>query len=183
MKKSTKKKLISFLITLSLFIFFLVLDSTGIINIEDYLEKGNSYTTSISQDTYEVIRVVDGDTLVIDYEGNEEKVRLIGVDTPESVHPDKTKNTSYGKLASEYTKEKLLGKSVSLEFDVEKRDKYGRLLAYLYLNGKMYNKTLLEEGYAKVATFPPNVKYVDEFVKIAKIARENNVGLWGYEED
>ena len=158
MKKSTKKKITSVLISLCIFIAIFLLDKIGIINIEDYIKEENSYAETDTTGLYKVIRVVDGDTIVINYEGKNEKLRFIGVDTPESVHPDKTKNTSYGKLAAEYTKGKLLGKSVRLEFDVEKTDKYGRLLAYVYLDDKMFNKTLLEEGYAKVATFPPNVR-------------------------
>ncbi|NLF80068.1 MAG: hypothetical protein GX572_02620 [Clostridia bacterium] len=127
---------------------------------------------------FEVIRVVDGDTIVIDYHDSEEKVRLIGVDTPESVHPDKARNTEYGKLASAFAKEKLEGQWVTLEFDAEERDRYGRLLAYVYLDGVMFNKTLLSSGYAAVATFPPNVKYVEDFVALQQEAREANAGLW-----
>ncbi len=127
---------------------------------------------------YDVVRVVDGDTLVINYEGTDEKVRLIGVDTPESVHPDKEKNTAFGDEVSEYATSQLSGKSVGIEFDVSERDQYGRLLAYVYLGDKMFNKTLLELGYASVATFPPNVKYVDEFTEVQKTARENGVGMW-----
>lgn len=129
-------------------------------------------------DLYEVVRVVDGDTIVVKYNGVDEKVRLIGIDTPESVHADESKNTEEGVLVSDYTKKMLTDKKVGLEFDVSKRDKYGRLLAYVYLDGEMYNKILLKEGYARVATYPPNVKYVDEFVKLQKEARENNKGLW-----
>ena len=125
-----------------------------------------------------VIRVVDGDTFVIEYKESEEKVRLIGIDTPESVHPDKQKNTDFGKYVSNYSKEKLTGKEVQIEFDVSQRDKYGRLLCYVYLDGQMYNKLLLQEGLAKVATYPPNVKYAEEFAKIQKEARKNKKGLW-----
>ena len=78
--------------------------------------------------TAKVKRVVDGDTLVVDLNGQEERVRLIGVDTPESVHPDDTKNIEAGKIASDFTKSKLEGKEVELEFDVQERDHYGRLL-------------------------------------------------------
>lgn len=138
-------------------------------------------TLAPSPVTYTVKRVVDGDTLKIDYNGKEESVRLIGVDTPESVHPDESKNTEFGKKASEFSKNYLEGKQISLEFDVQERDKYGRLLAYVYLNGIMYNKTLLEEGYAKIATYPPNVKYVDDFTKIQEEARNNKKGLWAYQ--
>ena len=149
----------------------------------------NSTNTSVSDDNtntfntklYKVIRVVDGDTLIIDYNGTEERVRLIGVDTPESVHPNEEKNTKFGKKASEFSKNYLENKEVTLEFDVQERDQYGRLLAYVYLNNVMYNKTLLQEGYAKIATYPPNVKYVDDFTAIQEEARNNKKGLWGYE--
>lgn len=127
---------------------------------------GETSTVRIAQQVYEVVRVVDGDTIVVNFNGKEEKVRLIGVDTPESVHPDASKNEEAGIAASDYTKEKLLGKSVELEFDVQERDKYGRLLAYVWVDGVMYNKTLLREGIADLATYPPNVAHVDEFKAI-----------------
>lgn len=128
---------------------------------------------------YEVISVVDGDTFKINYNGTTTKVRLIGVDTPESVSSNKSKNNKYGVEASNYTKERLEGETVYLEFDVQQTDKYGRLLAYVYLeDGTMYNKELLEKGYAQIATYPPNVKYVDEFTQIQKQAEENRVGFW-----
>ena len=126
---------------------------------------------------------MDGDTVKVMFNGKEESVRLTGVDTPESVHPDKSKNTEFGKISSDFTKGKLEGKEVELEFDVQERDKYSRLLAYVYIDGKMYNKTLLEEGMAKVATFPPNVKYVDDFVAIERVARNANKGLWAYDDN
>ncbi|MDF2548799.1 MAG: hypothetical protein K0R93_3697 [Anaerosolibacter sp.] len=132
--------------------------------------------------TYKITKIVDGDTIEIDYNGTKERVRLIGVDTPESVHPDATRNSEYGKVASEFSNKQLDGKTVTLEFDVQERDKYGRLLAYVYVDGIMYNKILVSEGYAKVATFPPNVKYVADFTALEKQAREQNKGLWAYEE-
>lgn len=134
---------------------------------------------NITEDSYEVISVTDGDTFKINYNGKETKVRLIGVDTPESVHPDISKNTEYGKEASNYTKSLIENKTVKLEFDVSQTDKYGRLLAYVYLeNGEMLNEKLLEEGYAQVATYAPNVKYVEKFEQLQKQARENKVGFW-----
>jgi len=128
--------------------------------------------------TAKVVRVVDGDTIIVNFNGKDERVRLIGIDTPESVHPDVSRNLPEGKTAYEFTKSRLEGKEVVLEFDVQERDQYGRLLAYVYLNGVMFNKTLLEEGYARVATYPPNVKYVEEFTEIQKTAREKNKGFW-----
>jgi len=127
---------------------------------------------------YKVLRVVDGDTLIIEMDNKEERVRLIGVDTPESVHPDASKNVEAGKIASEFTKSRLEGEYIELEFDVQERDRYGRLLAYVWHNGEMFNKVLLREGYAQVATFPPNVKYVEEFTQLEKEAREGKRGLW-----
>lgn len=118
-----------------------------------------------------VTKVVDGDTVYVRFEnGREEKVRFIGVDTPEST----TKIEPYGKEAAAYTKSRLLGKDVWLEPDVQERDKYGRLLAYIWLSppenindteikNKMFNAILLLEGYAQIMTVPPNVKYVDYF--------------------
>lgn len=136
-------------------------------------------TSNVSEDIYEVISVTDGDTFKINYNGKETKVRLIGVDTPESVHPNSSKNTEYGKEASNYTKSLLENRTVKLEFDVSQTDQYGRLLAYVYLeNGEMLNEKLLKEGYAQVATYAPNVKYVEKFEQLQKEARENKVGFW-----
>jgi len=147
-------------------------------NINANTETSNGNDNELDLAEYKVVRVVDGDTFIIDYNGTEERVRLIGVDTPESVHPNETKNTEEGIKTSNYTKERLEGKTVKIELDVQERDKYGRILAYVYIDDKMYNKELLELGYAKIATYPPNVKYVDEFTKIQKEARENKLGLW-----
>lgn len=131
-----------------------------------------------NNDLYYVERVVDGDTIVISYKNKSERVRFIGINTPESVHSDPSRNTPEGIIASQFTKDLLTDKYVEIELDVEERDKYGRILAYVYLDGEMVNKTLLKEGYAQVATYPPNVKYVDEFVELEREARDNQVGLW-----
>lgn len=122
-----------------------------------------------------VVRVVDGDTIEI---ATGEKIRLIGVDTPESVHPSKPVE-AYGKEAAAFTRSHLEGKNVWLEYDVERTDKYGRLLAYVWLaDSTMFNATLVKEGYAQVYTWPPNVKYVDLFVQLQQEAREAKRGLW-----
>jgi micrococcal nuclease len=140
---------------------------------------------AISQDdanTVRVIRVVDGDTLEVNLQGTKEKVRLIGVDTPETVHPT-IGEEPYGREASNFTKEKLTGQKVVLEFDVEERDRYGRLLAYVWLDGEMFNEVLLSEGYAQIATYPPNVRYVERFQAAQQEAREAERGLWGIIEE
>lgn len=126
------------------------------------------------QDTT-VTRAVDGDTVDISpsVEGFSQ-VRLIGVDTPETHF----RTQPYGPEASEFTKRHLEGKNVVLELDVQKRDPYGRLLAYVHLpDARMFNEVLVEEGYAQVTTFPPNVRYVDRFQKAQREARENERGL------
>lgn len=125
-----------------------------------------------------VLRVVDGDTLKVQIADKGYKVRLLGVDTPESVSPKKEKNTKEGKIASEYTKKNLEGKDIILEFDVSPYDRYGRLLAYVYVDGICYNEKLLEEGYAKVMMISPNVKNSKYYRQIEKQAKENNVGFW-----
>lgn len=132
----------------------------------------------LSLPTYEVVRVVDGDTIIVKMDGKNERVRFIGVNTPESVHPDPERNSQMGKLASDYIKELLEGQRVGLELDVEERDQYGRILAYVYLDGQMVQETLLSEGYAQVVTFPPNVKYTDDFLDLEKAARRAKRGFW-----
>lgn len=110
----------------------------------------------------QLIRVVDGDTLLVNFEDREVYVRLIGIDAPESVNPDETKNTPEGIEASKWLKDYLKDiKEIQLEFDVERTDKYDRVLAYVYIDEKMLNKTILENGYAKKMTVEPNTKYVD----------------------
>lgn len=130
---------------------------------------------------YEVVRVVDGDTIIVKMDGKDERVRFIGVDTPESVHPDPALNSKMGKMASDFTKDLLDGQRVGLELDVQERDRYGRVLAYVYLDDEMVQKTLLSSGYAQVATFPPNVKYVDDFLALEARAREAKLGFWADE--
>ncbi len=100
------------------------------------------------------------------------------MDTPETVHPTKEVEP-YGKEASDFARVQLAGKEVGLEFDVQERDKYGRLLAYVWLGDKLFNEMLVAEGYAQVATYPPNVKYADRFTAAQKTAREGGKGLWG----
>lgn len=135
----------------------------------------------------QVIRTVDGDTLVIKLNGKQERVRMIGVDTPETHHPSKPVQY-YGKEAEAFTRSQLTGATVYLEFDAQQRDKYGRLLAYVWTSrpdsesdarDKMFNAKLLLDGYAKLLTVPPNVKYVDQFKDFQRESRENNRGLWG----
>ena len=127
---------------------------------------------------YKVSRVVDGDTIKIKYNDKNETIRLIGIDTPESVHADSNKNIEEGQIASDYTQDRLEGKEIKLEFDVQPRDKYGRLLAYVYIDGKMFNEELLKKGYARLLTYPPNVKYSENFKIIQSKAIKLDKGFW-----
>ena len=126
-----------------------------------------------------VVSVVDGDTIQVCCIGwKREKVRYIGVNTPETKHP--TKGVEYfGKEASEANRKLVDGKTVRLEFDVEQRDRYGRLLAYVFLkDGTFVNAWLVKWGYAQVMTVLPNVKHQDLFLKLQREAREARRGLW-----
>lgn len=134
-----------------------------------------------------VTRVIDGDTVEILMAGKKESIRLIGVDTPETKHPTKGVQP-YGPEASAFTKKNLDGKTVWVEFDVQERDKYQRLLGYIWTSqdtknkANMFNYRLVSEGYAQLATFPPNVRYVELFKAGQTEARENNRGLWGLKQ-
>lgn len=122
-----------------------------------------------------VSRVIDGDTFVL---ASGERVRLIGIDTPETVHPTRGVEP-YGRQASDFAKSLLGGKRVRLVYDVEPRDRYGRLLAYVYLpDGTFVNAELVKRGYAQMATFPPNVRHVETFRSLQREAREAGRGLW-----
>lgn len=123
-----------------------------------------------------VERVIDGDTIVL---VGGEKVRYIGVDTPELPHPKK-RAQPYAKEAMEFNRRLVESQKVRLEMDVERQDKYSRTLAYVFLeNGRFVNAELLKEGYAQLLTIPPNVRYVDLFTSLQSQARENKRGLWG----
>ncbi len=125
-----------------------------------------------------VLRVVDGDTFKCMIDGKEQTVRLIGVDTPESVNPNKEKNTVEGKIASEYTKRYLEDRDVELEYDIQKTDKYGRVLAYVWNGDTLFNFKLIRDGIAKPMTIAPNVKYSKIIRNLEKKAVENNKGFF-----
>ena len=136
--------------------------------------------SSAAPGTGSVARVVDGDTIRVRIGGREERVRLVGIDTPESVKPG-TPVQCFALAASARTKALLpKGSAVRLVRDVEERDRYGRLLAYVYRarDDLFVNLALAREGYAVVLTVPPNVAHTDEFVAAARDAREHGRGLW-----
>jgi len=187
MRRITKTISFTGLLSLALFYALFAYEPVKVYYSEDgkfRIPFGKSYNyTNIL-----VTRAVDGDTLKLE---NGERVRLIGIDTPEMhesqklyrdsarSHQDISTIQKLGRRAYEFTKNLVEGKRVSLEFDVEKHDKYGRLLAYVYLkDGTFVNSKIVEEGYASLMTFPPNVKYADLFLKLYQEARNNRKGLW-----
>lgn len=130
-------------------------------------------STSVSG-TFRVIRVVDGDTIEI--EGGE-KVRYIGIDTPETVDPRKTVQC-FGVEASKKNKELVEGKTVRLEKDITDRDKYSRLLRYVWVDDLFVNLELVKQGFANSYSYPPDIKYQKEFLAAESEAREAGHGLW-----
>lgn len=154
---------------------------------EDKTKSTNTKSTSVVKspiklETAVIGRVVDGDTVELK---DGRRVRFVGVNTPEST----TRTEPYGKVASDYTKKQLTGKTVYLEKDVSETDRYGRLLRIIWLappssiseseiRSKMYNAALVLGGYAEPSTYPPDVKYADYFRKFAIEARKAKKGLW-----
>jgi micrococcal nuclease len=141
-------------------------------------------------ETAAVVRVVDGDTIVVRIAartegpgaglasiGSEYRVRFLGIDTPESVKPDSPVEC-FGKEASAATSALLDGAEVRLVKDVEETDQYERLLRYVYLGDEMVNARLVVNGYAQVYTYPPNVRHADLFVALEREARDNDRGMW-----
>lgn len=178
-------------------------NESSVVNEEEEVKSNETVSTENKESNTEtnnaednlikatVIKHTDGDTFAVNLNNKEEKVRLVLVDTPETVHPTKPEQP-FGKEASEYTKNFIEGKEVSLEFDAQERDRYGRLLAYVYVDGIMLNQALLENGLARVAVYPPNTKYLDEFKEIEVYAKNEGLGIWsienyatdgGYEEE
>lgn len=149
-----------------------------------------------------VERVVDGDTMIVSFVSDDgskylkERVRFLGVDTPETVHPNKPVQY-YGKEASDFTKSQLTDKIVWLQTDVNPKDRYDRMLAYVWLKEptakdledeasireNMYNARLLLDGYAQLMTIQPNSRYANLFVHFQREARQENKGLWGKEPE
>ncbi len=170
-----------------LFVFILLIFSFSCLSQEKVVIAPNSKNIPCK-----VSKVVDGDTFHCIANGEEIKVRLIGVDTPESHKNQKALRDAektgmpvediikMGKKAYEFTKRLIPeGTTVYLETDVQLTDKYGRILAYVWLpDGRMLNEVLVREGYAQVYTIPPNVKYQDVLLSAQGRAREEGKGFW-----
>jgi micrococcal nuclease len=158
--------------SLALLAILIVLLLTGGDSDEDSTEPVPDRTT------VQVTRVVDGDTVEVDYAGGTEDVRYIGIDTPESVKPD-TPVQCYALAASHFNERLVEGRRVRLDFDAERRDDYGRLLAYVHLGDTFVNAELVRRGYARTLEIAPNTRFADLFDRLEQEAADAGRGLWG----
>ncbi len=169
-----------------IFLVFILAVVLGIWTLKNKPEQVASPAQNTS--LYEIVYVYDGDTVKLN---NGDHVRLIGIDAPEAHdnnkltrdvnhrHIDRATQLGMGKKAAVYAKDLLKGRRVHLEFDVEQRDRYGRLLAYIYLqDGTFVNEKIIRDGYAYPLTVPPNVRHAHEFKQWFDEAREQKRGLW-----
>ena len=153
-----------------------------------FFKKYNPKTIAASASIVTVDKVYDGDTF---HTSSGEKVRMIGIDTPEMHDSQKlTRDVQktgkdaqtikqMGRKAKRFVEPLINGQEVRLEFDVQQRDKYGRLLAYVYLkDGTFLNRYIVDKGYAALLTIPPNVRFAEEFKKAFENARAQHLGLW-----
>ena len=188
---SLMKRFLIFIFSLAAIIFFgaLFLDNGPQVSTKELKKTEENqtigasfpYPSSITEQVTEnrdgilVTRVVDGDTIEVE---TGQKVRYIGIDTPETSDPRKPVQCM-GKEATAKNKALVEGKKVRLEKDVSETDKYGRLLRYIYVDDVFVNKILVQEGYALSSTYPPDVKYQALFADAEKIAKKAKKGLWG----
>lgn len=156
-----------------------------------YLQRQKAETEYVSA---EVVYVIDGDTIIVSMNGQEDKVRMIGIDAPESVSAIEEENSVYGEMASKYTKTKLQeGMKVYLTFDKERKDLYGRTLAYVWIDtdfedmNNLYQNQMVFDGYAIAVKYEPNILYWQVLEASMLDAVTNKSGLWGenlfYEEN
>ena len=142
-------------------------------------DRGSSVDGVIEDGTVAVVvDAVDGDTLHVRIGARTDVVRLLGIDTPETHHPRKPVQC-FGPEAAAYTQDRLAGRRVLLEPDVEERDKYGRMLAYVVVDGGRFNDELLELGYARLLVIPPNGAHARTMLAEELAARRAGAGLWG----
>jgi micrococcal nuclease len=135
-------------------------------------------TARPSRDAAVVVAVLDGDTVAVESGGRRQTVRLLGVDTPETMHPERAVEC-YGPEAAAFTRRLLLGRPVGLAFDRLRHDRYGRVLAYAWLDGRRFNDRLLAGGYARLMVIPPNDAHARTLLRAELEARRTGRGLWG----
>jgi micrococcal nuclease len=129
--------------------------------------------SSISQEQYLVVKIIDGDTIEIE-DGS--KIRYIGIDTPEKSF--RTVPDCYAQESTQYNRDLVMGKHVSLEKDISETDRFGRLLRYVWVDGVMINEKMVRDGYALASSYPPDVRYQDVFLTSQQQAVRENLGLW-----
>lgn len=125
-----------------------------------------------------VVHVADGDTITVDVNGDRKVIRIIGADTPETKKPGEPIQC-YGRAASDHTKKTLDGERVTLSYDKERTDRYGRTLAYVAHHGRDYSANLIRGGYARTLTIPPNTAHAHIYEKLQRKAKKAKRGLWG----
>ncbi|MCA1031838.1 thermonuclease family protein [Bacillus timonensis] len=141
-----------------------------------------SIEESNSENTVPVIKIIDGDTIKVDLNGKEESVRFLLIDTPETNHPRMNGPQPFGLEAKKFTANFFSKGKAELELDVSERDKYGRILAYVYVDGVSIQEALLKEGLARVAyIYPPNTRYVEKYQQLQKEAQKLGIGIWSIE--
>ncbi|MEZ4521766.1 MAG: thermonuclease family protein [Thermomicrobiales bacterium] len=158
----------------------------AVVAISCDVERETSLQSTDSDDAFkeaQVVRTVDGDTIIVRVDGKEERLRYIGIDAPESVTPDQPVEC-FGRESSDANARIVDDGPVFLEADAEDRDRYGRLLRYVYVPAEdgsmtMVNRYLVEQGYAEAGSYPPNVRHQDELFAAESDAIEANRGLWG----
>ena len=175
----------------ALVIFFILLIGCSSPTVHETI---NSYEEA-NLDAVKFVRTVDGDTIIVeDAVGEQKRVRMIGIDTPESVAAEEERNNEYGVMASDYTKELLSNTDMLyLEYDVDDDDQYDRILAYVWLEdvsntfneenieNSMVNAIIVKNGYGVAKRYEPTVAHDDSLQALTKEARDNETGLWKYE--
>ncbi len=157
-----------------LFVVIILVVLTAVLHGQKKNDRPYGTPGSVRTGRYFVTRVIDGDTIEVD---GRERVRYIGIDTPELNHPRKGREP-FGPEAREFNKRLVGDMYVTLEFDKEIRDKYGRLLAYVYCGDTFVNAEILKAGLARTLMIPPNIRYAVQFSTIQQTAKELKKGLW-----
>lgn len=172
-KKKSKSLLSAILIAVVISVgSYYGLDLSSFFETEQTAEQG---------ETFEVIKVIDGDTIKINYKGKHENIRFLLIDTPEMSHKQFDGPQPFAVEAKEKVEDLLVGGKVDVEIGVQERDKYGRLLGYLYVNGKSIQDELLREGLARVAYVYNDKRHLERYLHIEKEAKKSGKGIWSIE--
>jgi len=150
----------------------------GLVAVVIGLVIGRALVAGDGREQAVVLKAIDGDTLEVRIGTRTETVRVLSVNTPETHHPTKPVEC-FGAEAATYTAAQLTGAKVALEYDVESRDKYGRRLAYVWRNGRLFEEELLGKGYARLMVIAPNTAHARSLLRVELAARAARVGLWG----